>query len=200
MQCACLCYPVVMKTVTRPAFAETEEKKSRFLAELVPYDHLATRLAELRVAHPKANHHVTAYRYLNDENQLIEHGKDDGEPSGTSGVPCLKVLQGRDLINVAVIVTRYFGGVKLGTGGLVRAYSGAANAVCSVADVIDYVPQGEADLFAGFSDAGTLEQACAQDGVTVLDRQFDAEGTCMRISGPKELVAELAGRFPIHRD
>lgn len=189
-----------MKTVTRPAFAETEEKKSRFLAELVPYDHLATRLTELRVAHPKANHHVTAYRYLNDENQLIEHGKDDGEPSGTSGVPCLKVLQGRDLINVAVIVTRYFGGVKLGTGGLVRAYSGAANAVCSVADVIDYVPQGEADLFAGFSDAGTLEQACAQDGITVLDRQFDAEGTCMRISGPKELVAELAGRFPIHRD
>ncbi|UKV15352.1 IMPACT family protein [Thalassospiraceae bacterium SW-3-3] len=184
-----------MKTVTRPAFAETEEKKSRFLAELVPYGHLATRLAELRVAHPKANHHVTAYRYLNDENQLIEHGKDDGEPSGTSGVPCLKVLQGRGLINVAVIVTRYFGGVKLGTGGLVRAYSGAANAVCSVADVVDYVPQGEANLFAVFSDAGTLEQACAQDGITVLDRQFDTGGTRIRISGPKERVAELAGRF-----
>lgn len=186
-----------MKTIARPAFAETEEKKSRFLAELVFHDDLAKRIDELRALHPKANHHVNAYRYLNDEEQLIEHGKDDGEPSGTSGIPCLKVLKGRDLINVAVIVTRYFGGTKLGTGGLVRAYSGAANAVCDVAEIIDYIPQGEADLFAGFSDAGTLEQACGQDGITVLDRQFDTAGTRIKIAGPREILAELAERFPI---
>ncbi|WP_339861642.1 IMPACT family protein [Thalassospira alkalitolerans] len=200
MQRASLCYPNQMKTITRAAQAETEEKKSRFLAELVPYDDLARRLTELRAAHPKANHHVTAYRYLNDENQLIEHGKDDGEPSGTSGVPCLKVLQGRDLINVAVIVTRYFGGTKLGTGGLVRAYSGATHAVCAIADIIDYIPQGEATLFAAFSDAGPLEQACGQDGITVLDRQFETIGTRITISGPKETVAELADRFPAKTD
>lgn len=186
-----------MKTIARPAFAETEEKKSRFLAELVCHDQLAKRVEELRVLHPKANHHVTAYRYLNDQDQLIEHGKDDGEPSGTSGIPCLKVLQGRNLINVAVIVTRYFGGTKLGTGGLVRAYSGAANAVCAIADIIDYIPQGEAILFAGFSDAGTLEQACAQDGITILDRQFDTTGTRIKIAGPRELLNDLSVRFPI---
>lgn len=185
----------MMKTIARPAYAETEEKKSRFLAELVFYEDLATRVGELRSLHPKANHHVTAYRYLNDEEQLIEHGKDDGEPSGTSGVPCLKVLQGRDLINVAVIVTRYFGGTKLGTGGLVRAYSGAANAACSEAEIIDYIPQGEAELFAEFSDAGTLEQACGQDGITVLDRQFDTTGTRVKIAGPRDTLKELSARF-----
>ncbi|MCC9624276.1 YigZ family protein [Thalassospira sp. MA62] len=185
-----------MKTIARPAFAETEEKKSRFLAELVFYEDLGTRIDQLRALHPKANHHVNAYRYLNDEEQLIEHGKDDGEPSGTSGIPCLKVLQGRDLINVAVIVTRYFGGTKLGTGGLVRAYSGAANAACDAAEIIDYIPQGEADLFAAFSDAGTLEQACGQDGITVLDRQFDTAGTHIKISGPRDVTLELSSRFP----
>lgn len=185
-----------MKTVTEPARAETEEKKSRFLAELVPYDMFADRLETLRAAHPKANHHVTAYRYFNDEGQLIEHGKDDGEPSGTSGMPCLKVLQGRDLINVAVIVTRYFGGTKLGTGGLVRAYSGAANAACDQADIVDYIPQAEAALFAAFSDAGALEQACSTPDITVLDRQFDTLGTLMRISGPREVIDDLVTRFP----
>ncbi|MEQ8391426.1 MAG: YigZ family protein [Thalassospira sp.] len=186
-----------MKTIARPVFAETEEKKSRFLAELVFHDDLAQRVSELRVLHPKANHHVTAYRYLNDQDQLIEHGKDDGEPSGTSGVPCLKVLQGRDLINVAVIVTRYFGGTKLGTGGLVRAYSGAANAVCNLAEIIDYIPQGEAELFASFSDAGTLEQACGQDGIDVLDRQFDTAGTRIKIAGPRDILTDLSERFPV---
>lgn len=186
-----------MKTIARPAFAETEEKKSRFLAELVFYKDLAARIGELRVLHPKANHHVNAYRYLNDEEQLIEHGKDDGEPSGTSGIPCLKVLQGRDLINVAVIVTRYFGGTKLGTGGLVRAYSAAANAACDAAEIIDYVPQGAADLFAGFSDAGTLEQACSQNGITILDRRFDTAGTHIRATGPRDILAGLARRFPL---
>ena len=186
-----------MKTIARPVCAETEEKKSRFLAELVFHDDLAQRVSELRVLHPKANHHVTAYRYLNDQDQLIEHGKDDGEPSGTSGVPCLKVLQGRDLINVAVIVTRYFGGTKLGTGGLVRAYSGAANAACNLAEIVDYIPQGEAELFASFSDAGTLEQACGQDGITVLDRQFDAAGTRIKIAGPRDILTELSERFPL---
>jgi len=185
-----------MQTIEKPAFCETEEKKSRFLATLVPYEQFADTLATLRKAHPKANHHVTAYRYLNDEDQLIEHGKDDGEPSGTSGMPCLKVLQGRDLINVAVIVTRYFGGTKLGTGGLVRAYSGAVQAVCDDAAIIPYVPQGTARLFASFADAGAMEQACAQPDITVLDRQFDTVGTLMDISGPRDSVRTLAERFP----
>ena len=185
-----------MNTIEQPAFCETEEKKSRFLATLVPYAQFDDTLADLRKAHPKANHHVTAYRYLNDEEQLIEHGKDDGEPSGTSGMPCLKVLQGRDLINIAVIVTRYFGGTKLGTGGLVRAYSGAVQAVCEGATIIPYIPQGTTRLFATFADAGTMEQACNRPDITVLDRQFDTLGSLIEISGPRDVIADLAERFP----
>ena len=94
-------------------------------------------------------------------------------------------------------MTRYFGGTKLGTGGLVRAYSAAANAVCDVAEIIEYIPQGEAELFAGFSDAGTLEQACAEGGITILDRQFDTDGTRIKITGPRERLAELGVQFPM---
>jgi putative IMPACT (imprinted ancient) family translation regulator len=79
----------------------------------------------------------------------------------------------------------------------VRAYSGAANAVCDVAEIIDYIPQGEAELFARFSDAGTLEQACADDGITILDRQFDTDGTRIKIAGPREHLSELKARFPL---
>ena len=81
------------------------------------------------VKHPKARHHVYAYRYLNEYEQIVENSSDDGEPKGTSGKPSLHVLAGHELINTAVIIVRYFGGIKLGTGGLVRAYSDAVNSV-----------------------------------------------------------------------
>ena len=76
-----------------------------------------------------------------------------------------------------------------------RAYSGAANAACNEAEIIDYIPQGDAELFAGFSDAGTLEQACGQDDITVLDRQFDTTGTRIKIAGPRDTLKELSARF-----
>lgn len=114
-------------TVEQEYYAELEEKKSRFLAFLVPHVDFASRLAELRDEHKKANHHVTAFRRMLPEGRIEEGGKDDGEPAGTSGMPTLKTLIGSDLVDVGVIIVRYFGGTKLGTGGLARAYSGAAN-------------------------------------------------------------------------
>ena len=104
-------------TLTEEAFGETEEKKSRFLAYVVPIARFELRLEELRDEHPKANHHVTAFRLIHANNQIEEGAKDDGEPSGTSGMPILRLLIGRNLIDVGAIVVRYFGGTKLGTGG-----------------------------------------------------------------------------------
>eukprot|EP01029_Cantina_marsupialis_P023828 TRINITY_DN6002_c0_g1_i1.p1 TRINITY_DN6002_c0_g1~~TRINITY_DN6002_c0_g1_i1.p1 ORF type:complete len:117 (+),score=13.89 TRINITY_DN6002_c0_g1_i1:113-463(+) len=92
----------------------------------------------LRVEHPKARHFVYAYRYLNEFEQVVENQSDDGEPKGTSGKPTLNVLAGNELINSAVIIVRYFGGIKLGTGGLVRAYSDAANHVINSSKLIKY--------------------------------------------------------------
>ncbi|ECC1850868.1 YigZ family protein, partial [Campylobacter jejuni] len=79
-----------------------------------------------------------AYRVLNDFNQIVEDKSDDGEPKGTSGMPTLNVLRGYDLINAALITVRYFGGIKLGTGGLVRAYSDAANAVINNSSLLSF--------------------------------------------------------------
>lgn len=110
-----------MKAITAQFYCETEEKKSRFLATFVPYIDYAKVLEYLRQAHPKANHHVSAFRFFDEEKRLHEGAKDDGEPSGSAGQPTLKVLQGYDVVNGAVIITRYFGGIKLGTGGMARS-------------------------------------------------------------------------------
>lgn len=96
-----------------------EVKQSKFIAHLVPFTIYEQTLQHLKQQHPKARHFVTAFRYLNEFEQIVESSSDDGEPKGTSGKPSLMVLQGKEIINTAVIVVRYFGGTKLGTGGLV---------------------------------------------------------------------------------
>ena len=116
-----------MNTINKISAYTLEEKKSKFHSFLVPYSQFEEKLEELKKSHPKARHFVTAFRYLNEYGQIVEGSSDDGEPKGTSGKPTLKVLQGHNLVNVAIITVRYFGGTLLGTGGLVRAYSDVAN-------------------------------------------------------------------------
>lgn len=116
-----------MQTITTTHTANIEIKKSLFIATLCPFEIFKNKLQNLKIEHPKAAHFVWAYRYLNEFGQTVENKSDDGEPKGTSAPPCLNVLRGNSLINVSVIVVRYFGGIKLGTGGLVKAYSEAVN-------------------------------------------------------------------------
>lgn len=104
---------------------EIIEKKSRFIAKVIRVnseEEAAQKLAEIKKEHRDARHNVFAYRIANSS----ERFSDDGEPSGTAGVPILNILRGENLENILVVVTRYFGGILLGTGGLVRAYSAAA--------------------------------------------------------------------------
>ena len=101
---------------------------SRFITTILRADSVAmarSLLKDLRAEMPDASHHVYAFR-IGHGNSVTEGMSDDGEPTGTAGPPVLAVLRGTDLGDVLVVVTRYFGGTKLGTGGLVRAYSGAA--------------------------------------------------------------------------
>lgn len=114
-----------MKTINQNFEAEFEVKKSVFIAHLCEFSHFKALLVALKKEHSKARHFVWAFRHLNELGQIVEDKSDDGEPKGTSGLPCLNVLRGAQLINAAIIVVRYFGGIKLGTGGLVRAYSAA---------------------------------------------------------------------------
>ena len=104
---------------------------SRFIADLEfagSVEQARAHLAKVRERHPTATHNVPAF-IIGHGNSLLTHCSDDGEPSGTAGRPALAVLQGSGLGNVSVVVTRYFGGTKLGTGGLVRAYGDAVREV-----------------------------------------------------------------------
>jgi len=182
-----------MKTVHKPTLVETEEKKSRFLAFLYPYTMLASELDKLRQQHPKANHHVSAFRYFDNDKRLHEGAKDDGEPSGSAGMPALKVLQGNDLVNVAVVIVRYFGGIKLGTGGMARAYGAAVKAVVEAAPLEDFAHQASATLSATFERTSDLERHLST--ANILNRHFSENGIEIEVSGPEKEIESLVSEW-----
>ena len=112
-------------TIKEMIQAEIVEKKSKFIANLFPVENIEEAEEQIKISKKKyhdARHNCIAYR-IKVDGKMIEKSSDDGEPSGTAGAPMLTILQKNNLANVVVIVTRYFGGILLGTGGLVRAYS-----------------------------------------------------------------------------
>jgi putative IMPACT (imprinted ancient) family translation regulator len=143
-------------TLAAAADGVLEARGSRFLARVVPIPGDGDECADLKArralaptiaAHPKATHHVTAWRALDTGGRIEEHARDDGEPAGTAGRPALRVLQGAELINVATVVVRYYGGVKLGTGGLARAYAGAVRDALEGTELIRWVATASARVF-----------------------------------------------------
>jgi uncharacterized YigZ family protein len=179
-----------MKTITKLSAYTLEEKKSKFHAFLVPYEQFEDKLNELKKNHPKARHFVTAFRYLNEHKQIVEGSSDDGEPKGTSGKPTLKVLQGNDLINVAIITVRYFGGTLLGAGGLVRAYSDSANMAVANAEIIPYEENLEEIINVDYDQASRCEYLFKKYNIEVIDRNF-LDGISYTIRGNKENLSKL---------
>ncbi|MBA1438046.1 MAG: YigZ family protein [Epsilonproteobacteria bacterium] len=171
-----------------------EVKQSKFIAHLIPYAEYENTLQELQNEHPKARHFVTAYRYLNEFGQVVESSSDDGEPKGTSGKPSLMVLQGKKLINIAVIVVRYFGGIKLGTGGLVRAYSDAVNNVITGAALHEYVNEVVYEIEFEYSSVRLVDYECEALGVKVLQKQFDTK-VLYKIQAPRGSINALLDKL-----
>ncbi len=137
-----------MKRILKAGKAEIVIKKSKFITEIIPIETEEEGrdfVSRVKKDHYKATHNVPVYT-LGEKYEKIKYS-DDGEPSGTAAKPMLNVIQMREIINVAVVVTRYFGGIKLGAGGLVRAYS---SAVVSALDTTEIV---ELDNFIEFSFA-----------------------------------------------
>ncbi len=165
-----------MKTIDKVYAASLEVKKSKFHSFLIPFSSFEDTLNDLKKRHPKANHFVTAYRYLNNNNQIVEASSDDGEPRGSSGRPTLKVLQGHDLINVGIVTIRYFGGILLGVGGLVRAYSDVANLVIKNANLIDYSFVFEYTFNVSYDKTREIEYLIKKHSILVVDRMFGADG------------------------
>jgi uncharacterized YigZ family protein len=165
------------------------EKQSKFIAHLVPYSSYTSVLEKLKREHPKARHYVTAFRYLNEFDQIVEGSSDDGEPKGTSGKPALLVLQGANLINIALVVVRYFGGTKLGTGGLVRAYSDVANLVIKPEKLIEYQKLEYLTIHCNFTNMGKVEYLLAN--INIESRVFDASGVRLHLSGALEDIEQF---------
>ncbi|RLA57406.1 MAG: YigZ family protein, partial [Epsilonproteobacteria bacterium] len=143
-----------------------------FLTHLVPIKEYEGLQAKLKAQHPKANHVVYALRYLNEFEQVVENASDDGEPKGCAGTPTLNVLRGEKLINCAVLIVRYFGGIKLGTGGMARAYALAAKDVLYEATFLTYEKQVEYVFETSYSDVDKTLYKLKQLGITVYEREF----------------------------
>ena len=177
-----------MHTIYAPARSEIEIKRSRFIASLARTDsEQAARefIAQIRSEFPDARHHCTAFLIHQDTGPDTARSSDDGEPAGTAGGPMLNVLTESGLTNLTCVVTRYFGGTKLGTGGLVRAYSGAVQQVLKDAQKARIITQPSYQLHLPISEAGKIEAKLTQNGYQILDRDF-AEEASLRFAAPLE--------------
>ena len=157
------------------AFGSDEfiEKRSRFIGYAAPVETEEAALAfvaEIKEKHRDASHNVSAFVLKNG----VKRYSDDGEPKGTAGVPVLEVVEKEGLVNVAVVVTRYFGGTLLGAGGLVRAYSHGAKLGLDAAGPVTMTPCRELSLVLGYELYGKITYLLPQFRVKVLDSDFGA--------------------------
>lgn len=155
---------------------EIEVSNSRFIATLAPVfsvDEAKAFVARIKQEFADASHNVPAF-VVGYGNAVTAHCNDDGEPSGTAGRPMLAVLQGSGLGDAAVVVTRYFGGTKLGTGGLVRAYGDAVRAVLEIAPRAEKVPTHTVMLVLPYTYFERIKLLLDEHGGQLLDTEFSA--------------------------
>jgi uncharacterized YigZ family protein len=177
-----------VKTVEQIFEALTEVKRSKFMTMLIPIAQYEGLQQKLKKEHPKANHVVYALRYLNEFEQIVENFSDDGEPKGCAGVPAINVLRGEELINCAVLIVRYFGGIKLGTGGMARAYALAVKDVIANANFVEYVKEIGYEFTTSYSDIDKTLYKLKQLGITKYERDFGIDEVIWKIEASQEKV------------
>lgn len=160
-------------TILQDGQHEIEIKKSRFICfmkRVKTEDDAKAFIAEIKKEHWKANHNCSAF-ILGDRSE-IQRSSDDGEPSGTAGIPMLEVLKKQELINVAAVVTRYFGGTKLGAGGLIRAYSHSVSEAIQAIGLVEGKLQQEITLTIEYPQLGKLQNFLEASDYTTKDTLF----------------------------
>lgn len=165
-------YLDIYKTIQKEAFGEFVERHSRFISYAKPVeteDDAISFINKIKTKHWDAKHNVYAYSLLKGS---IMRYSDDGEPHGTAGVPVLDILKKNEVTNIVIVVTRYFGGILLGTGGLVRAYSNAAKLALDSAVVINMVSCFRAQLFCNYSLYGKISSILAELGAKIEESEF----------------------------
>jgi uncharacterized YigZ family protein len=178
------------QTLAAPASARLTRERSRFLAIVEPttHDQAAERIAALRRQYHDATHVCSAYRCRSDLS-VASHADDAGEPRGSAGTPILLVLEGAQLLDVLAVVVRYFGGVKLGIGGLVRAYSDATAAALAQARIIERSVETTLRIaFPHETNAGVM-RAVHSHGARVLEIRYDTQGHATVALSPSRVEA-----------
>ncbi|WP_353947445.1 YigZ family protein [Sporolactobacillus sp. Y61] len=167
------------RTVRHQGRAETDIRRSRFLTFAAPVqteEEAEAFIQSRRKEDWKANHHC--YAYIIGKKKEIQKASDDGEPSGTAGVPILDVLKRRGVTDTLVIVTRYFGGIKLGAGGLIRAYAHSAAAGLHAAEVIDQIPSTLWKVTVDYHLSGMLDNRLRDSPWQIKNVDYTDRVTC----------------------
>jgi uncharacterized YigZ family protein len=157
-----------------------EVRKSRFVAHAGPVETPAAALAFVaEVSDPGATHNCWAYRLGG-----AYRSSDDGEPGGTAGRPILQAIDGQGVDHVVVVVTRWFGGIKLGAGGLVRAYGGCAAECLRLATRIERIARVELALRCAFDDLGVVHSLIARHDAVKLGESYETDAVALRVALP----------------
>ena len=181
------------KAVYQGGEGEIVEKKSRFIATVIPAgseEEVLAFIESVRKKYWDARHHCFAY-VIGERNEL-QRCSDDGEPSGTAGKPMLEVLLGEEIHNVAVVVTRYFGGTLLGTGGLVRAYSAATKQGLASSVIITKILGVKLCISTDYTGFGKIQYILGQRGLQILDSVYTDKVELEALIPEDELAAVKA--------
>lgn len=164
-----------MKTILENFFFQIEIEKSKFLGYAIAINNeedAKNEINKIRKEHPKATHHCYAY-VLKDK----QKSNDDGEPAGTAGIPILEIIKQFDLENVLIVVVRYFGGIKLGAGGLVRAYARSAKEVLLVSKIHEIKTLPAYNLIFDYNYISSMENFIAKNQLKILEKEYELKVT-----------------------
>ena len=171
------------KTIKERGTAEIVEKKSKFIANIFYIENKEEAeqiILNIKKEYYDARHNCFAYSFYDEKSmQIYSRSSDDGEPSGTAGVPILSVINGNNLVNVLIIVTRYFGGILLGTGGLVRAYKEAAEKVVLNSKMYKIVEGYEVKIQIDHSNWDKFNYYCKNNGINIIKTEYFEKIECI---------------------
>ena len=165
---------IVFNTIEKENSAEIVEKKSRFIANIYNVEskeEAEEKIKQIKKKYYDAKHHCFAFSII-EENEIAQKSSDDGEPSGTAGAPILNIIKSNNLQNVLIVVTRYFGGILLGTGGLTRAYSESAGKVVEQSELIQKEPGMEVNLSIDYNDNEKFKYYCQKNDVNIIKTEY----------------------------
>ena len=187
---------ILLNTVKKETVIEFDEKKSKFIGYIKPVKSVKDAeifINDIKKMHPNATHNVPLYRVIENGQEYFKYN-DDGEPTNTAGKPMAEILNMLNVYNVAIVATRYFGGIKLGAGGLIRNYAKTAKLAVNEAEIVDYVEKSIFILDYDYEYTSEIEAFLSANnqkfGIEIIEKNYSNRVT-MKISANSEIENEL---------